>query len=149
MGIRGGATLGLKFKTESRAGGEMYSGDDGLEISEVVPGHAAEKSGEICVGDTIIKINSERVCGVPMSKVRRILRGAETFKITLRKASSSGSAACGGKALPKPESIEGCDPEMAKIILSEVSIYSYLLGLFDDESLLCLFVPKQFLSLSR
>jgi len=35
LATRGGQTLGLKFKTEAKAGGEAYSGDDGLEISEV------------------------------------------------------------------------------------------------------------------
>jgi len=92
-------------------------------LRQVVAGHAAEKSGEIAVGDLITKINSEKVCCVPMSKVRRILRGAETFKITLKKGGGGGGdiVTAGGKVLPKPENVEGCEPEMAKIILSEVS----------------------------
>jgi hypothetical protein len=114
--------LGLKFKTEHGPAGES-AGEHGLEITEVVSGGAADETGELEVGDIIVKMNSEFLQGALMTTVRRILRVSENYKLVIRNTPPGGQLGekdSGRSNLPNPEDVEGADPEMAKIILSEV-----------------------------
>lgn len=121
LSVRGKDTkLGLKFKSEHGPSGES-TGDQGLEITEITPGSIADQSGELSVGDILVKINSESLIKVPMSVVRRILRVSETYKILVKASTTVGaSTSVSGQTLPKPEDVEGAEPEMAKIILGEI-----------------------------
>ena len=71
-------TVGLGFSIAGGKGTEHIPDDDGIFVTKIIPGGAADEEGTLTIGDRIIRVNEHSMVGVTHMMAVDILRSTSS-----------------------------------------------------------------------